>query len=176
MSVLLIAVISVFLLGNTDKEEKIKWVKLEQLEKLNKKKPKLTFIDVYTTWCGPCKMMNSITFQHPDVIKYMNKNFYAVKLNAETRDTVTFKSKTYTYNKRYRMNDIAIPLANINGRMLYPTIVFMDKRIEKLQAIPGYRNPKQMMRMLTFFAEDHYKTTDWDTYQKNDKKAQKEKK
>ena len=54
------------------------------------------FIDVYTDWCGWCKRMDASTFKDPTVAAYLNANFYPVKLNAETRDTITFNGKTYT--------------------------------------------------------------------------------
>ena len=40
-------------------------------------------MDIYTDWCGPCKLMDKNTFQNPDVAQYLNNNFYAVKFNAE---------------------------------------------------------------------------------------------
>ena len=37
-------------------------------------------MDVYTKWCGPCKMMMANTFTNANVIEYINANYYAVKL------------------------------------------------------------------------------------------------
>ena len=45
--------------------------------------PKKIMMDVYTSWCGPCKMLDKNTFQNPDVVEYVNENYYAVKFNAE---------------------------------------------------------------------------------------------
>ena len=53
-------------------------------------------IDVYTQWCGPCKMLDKNTFHHAEVVKYVNANYYAVKFDAESPDPVTYKDKTYT--------------------------------------------------------------------------------
>jgi thioredoxin-related protein len=53
------------------------------------------FIDVYTDWCGWCKKMDASTFQDINLAKYLNSNFYAVKLNAETSDSLSFMGKTY---------------------------------------------------------------------------------
>ena len=50
-------------------------------------------IDVYTKWCGPCKMMMRNTFTNADVISYINENFYAVKFDAEGPDPVEFKER-----------------------------------------------------------------------------------
>ncbi len=63
-------------------QETVKWVTFEEALKLQKKKPKKIFMDVYTDWCGPCKMLDKQTFQNADVVKYLNENYYAVKFNA----------------------------------------------------------------------------------------------
>ena len=38
----------------------INWVRLEEAVKLQKKNPKKIMIDMYTKWCGPCKMIAPI--------------------------------------------------------------------------------------------------------------------
>jgi len=48
----------------------------------NEEAPKKLFIDVYTDWCGWCKKMDVSTFKNAEVIREMNENFYAVKLDA----------------------------------------------------------------------------------------------
>ena len=63
--------------------QEINWVTLEKAIELQKKTPKKIMMDVYTSWCGPCKMLDKNTFQNADVVKYVNANYYAVKFNAE---------------------------------------------------------------------------------------------
>jgi thiol:disulfide interchange protein len=43
-------------------ETEIQWVTLDELHELNKKEPRKVFIDIYATWCGPCKLMDKKTF------------------------------------------------------------------------------------------------------------------
>ena len=66
----------------------VHWVSFEKAVELNKKNPKPILIDVYTTWCGPCKMMSAQTFGNEKIANYLNKNYYCVKFDAETFDTV----------------------------------------------------------------------------------------
>ena len=56
--------------------------------------PKKIFIDAYTVWCAPCKMLDKNTFANKDVANYINKNYYAVKFNAEGNETIKFDGKT----------------------------------------------------------------------------------
>lgn len=67
--------------------EKIKWLSISQAIELNKKNPKKVFMDVYTNRYVRCNVMDSKTFTHPFIIKYVNDNFYAVKINVEENDT-----------------------------------------------------------------------------------------
>lgn len=54
---------------------------------------KLVFVDVYTTWCGPCKKLEKQTFTDPKVAAYMNENFVSMRLDAENQaDSEFFKS------------------------------------------------------------------------------------
>ena len=84
-------------------DHKINWLSIEEVEVLQQKEPRKVLMDVYTTWCGPCKMMMRNTFTNKDVINYVNKNFYAVKFDAESGEDVTFKGTSYK-NPSYNPN------------------------------------------------------------------------
>ena len=76
--------------------QKINWMTMNEALEAQKKKPKKIFVDIYTNWCGPCKMLDKNTFSNPDLIKYVNEKFYAVKFNAEGNETVSYQGQTYT--------------------------------------------------------------------------------
>ena len=40
-----------------------------------KKEHKMIFLDAYTSWCGPCKMLVNQTFPQPEVGIFFNSNF-----------------------------------------------------------------------------------------------------
>src|SRR6056297_2237383 len=77
-------------------KDKVQWYSFEKAVELNKKEPKKILVDVYTDWCGWCKKMKKNTFNHPEIAKYINENFYPVRFNAETDKTVRFMGKTFT--------------------------------------------------------------------------------
>ena len=44
---------------------------------------KLVFVDIYTTWCGPCKMLKQYTFTDSAVGNFFNKTFVNVSIDGE---------------------------------------------------------------------------------------------
>jgi len=145
----------------------LKWHTLSEAEELSKKNPKKIFIDMYTDWCGWCKKMDAETFHNQGIASYMQENYYLVKFNAETHDTIDFKGKKY-YNKGSQQrspHELAVEL--LNGKMSYPTIVYLDENMNLLSAVPGYMTTSDIEPVLIFFARDIYKTSSFDEFKNN---------
>jgi len=163
-----------FLTTVAGKAQEIEWVTLEKALELQKQSPKKIIMDVYTNWCGPCKMLDKRTFHNQDVVDYISQNYYAVKFNAEGNSTVNYKGKTYT-NPNYKEE-----LANRRNsphdftRYLrvsaYPTVVYFDEKGDPITGISGYMVPQQIELYLRLFGEDKYKQMksqeDFNTYYK----------
>lgn len=141
--------------------QKINWVTFQEALELQKKNPKKIMMDVYTNWCGPCKMLDRNTFHNKDVADYVNKNYYAVKFNGEGNDIVNYKGKSFTNpnynpanaNRRNSAHELARYL-QINA---YPTIVFFDESSEVIAPIRGYQKPTQLELYLKMFKNNDYK-------------------
>lgn len=58
-------------------------ITFDQAIEAAQKENKLVFVDFYTDWCGPCKMMARDVFPQKELGDYMNDKFVSVKLNAE---------------------------------------------------------------------------------------------
>ena len=84
---------------------------------------KVVLIDFYTTWCGPCKMLDRQTWTDPDVRKWLAKNTLALKIDAE---------KEVDLAKKYK----------IQG---YPTILFLKPDGTEIDRIVGFRPPDQFL-------------------------------
>lgn len=123
--------------------KKINWVSIEEAEKLTLEVPKKIFVDVYTDWCGWCKRMNATTYTDEAVIDYVNEHFYAVKLNAESKENISLKG----------MNTNGIELARSFRVSAYPTIVFIDETFERVTPLPGYRKAAELRDILKQFNE-----------------------
>lgn len=153
--------------GALKAQHTLTWVSLQQAEKLMAQKPKKLFIDVYTDWCGWCKVMEQKTLQHPTISKIINQYYYPVKFNAEQKEDIVFRGKTYKYipNGRNGYNELAAEM--LQGKLSYPTIVYMDENFNIIQAIPGFYKPADIEPILKFFGTDAYKNTDWGEYLKS---------
>lgn len=137
---------------------------MEEAEAKIKKQPRKVVIDVYTDWCGWCKKMDKSTYTDPAVVEYINKNFYAVKLNAEGKDPITLGGHTYTYNPQYRAHELAVAL--LQGQMSFPTTVYLDERFNMLTPVPGYLDAPTFTKIMTYFGGNHHKNMSWPEYEK----------
>ena len=140
--------------------QEIKWMSMNEALEAQQKKPKKIFMDAYTEWCGPCKMLDKNTFSNKDVAKYVNKHYYPVKFNAEGTDTINYKERlfsnqNYIPNKRGRNNTHDFTRAL--GVQAYPSLVFFDEQGNLIGPIPGYRTPQELEIFLKLFSGEDYK-------------------
>jgi len=151
--------------NKTTPVKKIKWMSFEQAYQLNKKKPKKIFIDVYTDWCGWCKRMDATTFIDPVIVEYMNKNFYCVKMDAERKDTVVIDGVTFINpNPQSRRSTHQLAVELLQGKLSYPSYVFLNEKSQMLTVIPGYQQAKDFEPMLHYFSENAYQNTSWEEF------------
>ena len=155
--------------------QEINWMSLKDVTEAQKTNPKNVLIDVYTNWCGPCKLMDKNTFSNPDIIRIINKNYYAVKFNAEGNETVKFMNKVFTNpnfdsTKTQRRNS-SHQFTQFLGVNAYPSTLFFDSEMNYLTPVRGYLNPKQIEIYLLLFKDDTYKDVksqdDFDNFIKN---------
>ncbi|MCX6204641.1 MAG: thioredoxin family protein [Bacteroidetes bacterium] len=94
---------------------------------LAKKENKLIFLDIYATWCGPCKKLKKNSFSNIEVGKFYNSNFINVSLDGEQGEGAMLASQ-------YR----------IPG---YPSLLFIDATGKIVESTGGYLNPKELLKL-----------------------------
>jgi thioredoxin-related protein len=146
-------------------ENEIHWMNIDDVQVAMKKEPRKVWIDVYTDWCGWCKRMDKTTFSNPNVVKYVNEHFYAVKLNAEQREDIRFMGKMYKADPADRTHPFAKEI--LHDQLSYPTTVFMEENFQHPMAIPGYQDVPTIEAILKYLGENTYKTTPWPQFQAN---------
>jgi thioredoxin-related protein len=152
---------------DSESKEAIKWYSWDEAIALNETTNKKIFVDVYTDWCGWCKRMDATTFKDPKVIKYMNENFIAVKLDAEQKEDIIYKDYVmkFVLNGRRGYHELAFSL--LDGRMSYPSYVYLAEDARRITISPGYKDASALLTELTFVSEDHFKTTTYTEFSKN---------
>lgn len=158
MKKFLITLLVLFSLPIICNAQKINWISFEEAVKLNETTPKKIFIDVFTDWCGWCKRMDQTTFINSEVVEYMNENYYAVKLDAEMNDTIVFEGHTYLNDggKNGRKGTHQLAAALLQGRLSYPSYVFMNEKNQLLTVVPGYIDAKDFLPVLQYIGTDAY--------------------
>ena len=84
--------ISTFSMAQNDT---INWLSFEELETEFIKEPKKVIIHFYADWCVYCKKMEEDVYTKSEVTKAIKENYYAVKFNAESTDSISFGGKMF---------------------------------------------------------------------------------
>ena len=161
---LIIGIYFIFLL-EASSQSKVEWVELKNNIEFNNNGKKI-IIDLYTDWCGWCKVMDKNTFTDPSVITLINENFSPVKFDAEYKESVLFNSSSYKYvpSGRRGINELAYYLTN--GKLSYPMTIFLDENYNLITLLPGYHKPKFYKSVLNYIGKDYWKEMSWDEYLK----------
>lgn len=139
--------------------EEIKWLTIEEADKLSQEKPRPLVIDFYTDWCGWCKHMDKTTYADPVVISLINRYFYPVKIDAESSDTVKFRNKVYAPIKNGNKFASGLAVEMLGGKLAYPTTAFIYDKEKINLVVPGYIDASKMQGFLIYFTENAYLST-----------------
>ena len=144
--------------------DKLNWTNMNEVNDKITSQPKPVIIDLYTNWCYWCKVMDKKTYNNSRVISYINDHFYAVKIDAESKEAIPWANKEYNFNDNYKVNDFAMYVTS--GQPGFPTtVIFVDQKSEPV-AIQGFLVPKEIEPILKYFGEGAYKTQNFMDYKK----------
>ena len=147
--------------------QEVNWLTIEEAQEKSLKKPRPLLIDVYTDWCGWCKRMDKDTYSKKKIADYINENYYPVKFNAEQRDSVRFANHTFKFVAQGKKGYHELAAALLNGKMSYPSTVFLTGEFEMIQNIPGYQSEKDMYPILVYLNEGKYQVLPYDEFLKD---------
>jgi thioredoxin-related protein len=174
----------------SQEKEAINWIPFDKAVELAQKNHKHIILDVYTQWCGPCKMMSKNTFQEPGIAKYINEHYYAVKFDAENFDTlkitlnlpdtirdkagkvvkVTTKKQPFKfYNPSPKGTPRAVhqfAASILDNNLSYPSIVFLNDKIQRIDIVKGYHTASQFEPIIKYIGSSAYVKHKYDEWLK----------
>jgi len=150
---------------NQEVRNSIEWYDFESVQNLSNNTDKKYFIYVYTNSCPWCRRMSSTSFQNKEIIDLLNTKFIPVKFNADSQETILFRDYEFKYisNSRNGYHQLAASL--LNNKLVYPSIVFLDKEMKMIQALSGYKKAKDLSIILHYLGDKIYETMSFDEYQ-----------
>jgi thioredoxin-related protein len=112
--------------------------------------------------------MSAQTFNNPSIANYINNNFYAVKFDAESKDTVKFDKYVFVSSD---VTNVKAPhqfaASILDNQLAYPSIVFLSNQIQRLDIIKGFQPAHLFEPILNYYGSGDYQKTKWEEYQKS---------
>jgi len=127
------------------KTTSLEWLGIDELDNLNMAGKKGVLVDVYTDWCGYCKIMDKHTFTDPEVVAYLAENYHLIKFNAEQKEPIQYNGRTYEWKAGGRKGYNTLARDMLEGQMSYPSMVYYNEDKIKIIAVPGYKKPAQLL-------------------------------
>src|ERR1700757_1112172 len=93
--IIVVTVLATWSFVASPKENSVHWLTVAEAQKAYQQNPKPILIDVYTGWCYWCKVMEKETYSKDSVADYINEHYYAIRLDAETKDSIIWKGTHY---------------------------------------------------------------------------------
>ena len=160
LAFLLIVLAPYFVFSQGQITNAINWISLEQAKKYSKKYDKNILVFFFKKDCAYCEEMKRETFSDQTVINLINQNFFAVKFDSRTKDTILYNGIKYSnqqpisHGSTFR-HDFYHEVArfNRNGEDLTttPTIVLFNSKFEKINVLPGkHAKPLLLRRIKTY--------------------------
>jgi thiol-disulfide isomerase/thioredoxin len=146
-------VVAFILSNNMQAQEKINWLTFEQLEDSLAIKPKKVLINFYADWCAYCKKMDKAAFKNGEVVSLLNGNYYAVKMDAESTDSIQFDNKIFINKeinkKRNPTHEIPLLLGQRKNKgFVLPFTIILDEKFNTKARYFEYLSPKRLNEIL----------------------------
>ena len=133
----------VFLLLPSVLISQVKFIEVSTLEEMKAAQKQasdqmlMMFVDVYATWCGPCKMMDQQVYTDPAVAEFMNARFVNVRLDGEC-----------DYGRQY------VAEQRLEG---YPTMYIFSDNGDRVSKVVGFTPADELLASLSSTSEGYQK-------------------
>ncbi len=133
---------------NASSQRQMEWYNFrseKEMKDLSRVKDKYVFVDAYTSWCKPCKIMDKEVFGSQEVASFLNANF------------VNYKMDVYSLLGR--------ELSRKHQVVFLPTLLILDSQGNLLSKLEGRKSMMEVMN----WARTNMKAPMWEPYLRCDK-------
>jgi len=106
------------------------------------KDPKLVFVDLYADWCIPCRVMDKNVYSNPIVGGLLNTQFYPVKLDVDSQDSIMCDGQKKTVQRCY------FDVWELNA---LPAFVLMAPKGMTILTVTDSMSPQEMQDLIYQF-------------------------
>ena len=132
---------------NSNKIDPKTTISIEEIESITKADDKKVIIKLSATWCKPCKKLSK-TLEDQEIQSYLNDNFHVVDFDIQTKETISYKGKSYQYVEDPKMGYHALAFELLDNRLSFPALLVLDADLNKIDLTRGYKNKTQLLDYL----------------------------
>lgn len=122
----------------------VHWMDYSAALEKAKTNPRLIFVDLYADWCIPCRAMDATVYSDPSVAALLNLKFYAVKLDAESQDSIVCDGQKKTVKRCY---------FDVWELSVLPAFVLIAPKGLTILTVSDSMSPKEMQSLLIQFLD-----------------------
>ena len=136
----------------------VKFYTIQEVEQLQKKKPKKVLVNIGADFCNTCMIMNKTTYLDSSLASDINKNFYLVNFKATTTDTIIYKNEKHynTVVNNFPLHTLCFKLSN--NRFSLPALCMLDEQLNTIDVLNFYQSPEHLKPIFNFISSNSYKT------------------
>lgn len=129
---------------------------VQQADSLNLMENRHMVIFIHTDWCKYCQAMKNTTFKNDSIIQLLNKEFYFVSFNAESKEDIKFNGHYYKnkpYGNNTSVHELAEALGSTDGKIAYPTLCILNEKYEIIFRFDQFLSAVDLAKVLLVILE-----------------------
>jgi len=143
----------------------VNWMPLNEALKQNKENPKGIFLTFYTKNSAASSVMLVNAFSHNKVAAYLNENFYCVRIDAQTSDTLIWDKQYVNIKEPGNFHELAKTF--MKGQMQFPSIFYFDKSNKLILSENLYLSPEALYLLSNYVVTESYKSKQFTDFMKS---------
>jgi thioredoxin-related protein len=132
-------------------QQKLVTYTFEKVDSVYSQSPRPIFVFLEADWCRICGQMKATTLSDSTVVAALNRGFYFVPFDGESREEVTYQNVTYTFQPTgvgTGTNELATALGQVDGKVNYPTLCILRNQTDIVFKHGGALSKNELLNIL----------------------------